>query len=140
MARLDSDSPPDYASIRTGDDAETSNHTEVSAKGGLSNSEPRYVYYHVYSPEGLLRSLKTSPGENPFTRRIKATSVPPPHTVSSLKRAIVQEEALPDPEGDLTVLFQTRDALSAMVTSARVEILTGDFGATAKAAVAVVGR
>jgi hypothetical protein len=77
-------------------------------------------------------------GSNPFIGRIKATSVPPPHTVASLKRALVQAEGLPDPNGDLTGLFETRDAQTAMVTDARVAISTGDLGATAQTPVALV--
>ncbi|KAJ7907998.1 hypothetical protein B0H13DRAFT_2017708 [Mycena leptocephala] len=100
-------------------------------------SEPRYVYYRVYSLDGMLPCAKKY-GSNPFIGRIKATSVPPPHTVASLKRALVQAEGLPDPNDDLTGLFETRDAQTAMVTNARVAISTGDLGATAQTPVALV--
>ncbi|KAJ7072838.1 hypothetical protein C8F01DRAFT_262559 [Mycena amicta] len=65
---------------------------------------------------------------------------PPPHTVASLKRALVQAEGLPDPNGDLTALFKTRDTRKAMSTRARVDILTtsGELGATAQTPVALV--
>ncbi|KAJ6530550.1 hypothetical protein B0H19DRAFT_1191432, partial [Mycena capillaripes] len=72
-----------------------------------------------------------------FICRIRATSVPPSHTVDSLKRAIVQAEGLPDPNGDLTGLFETTDARKAMVTSARVDILTGNLGANKQIPVAL---
>ncbi|KAJ7913176.1 hypothetical protein B0H13DRAFT_2005473 [Mycena leptocephala] len=100
-------------------------------------SEPRYVYYRVYTLDGMLRCKKKH-GPSSFIGRIKATSVPPPHTVASLKRALVQAEALPDSTGDLTDLFETRDALAAMVKSARVDISNGDLGATPQTAVALV--
>ena len=95
------------------------------------------MYYRVYAPNGALSCKKPLPG-NPFIGRIKATSVPPPHTVASLKRALVQAEALPDPSGDLTSLFQTKDARAAMASTARVDILGGDIGATSQTAVALV--
>ncbi|KAJ7792106.1 hypothetical protein B0H14DRAFT_3565035 [Mycena olivaceomarginata] len=96
---------------------------------------PRYVYYRVYALDGMLRCTN---GPNPFIGRIKATSVPPPHTVASLKRALVQAEELPDPSGDLTGLFKTRDARKAMAKGARVDILTGELGATPQTPVALV--
>ncbi|KAJ7016627.1 hypothetical protein C8F04DRAFT_1280965 [Mycena alexandri] len=46
----------------------------------------------VYAPDGLLHCDN---GPTPFIGRIKATSVPPPHTVASLKRALVQAEKAP---------------------------------------------
>lgn len=82
--------------------------------------------------------LRCTNGPNPFIARIKATSVPPPHTVASLKRALVQAEELPDPSGDLTALFKTRDARKAMAKGARVDILTGELGATPQTPVALV--
>ncbi|KAJ7687874.1 hypothetical protein B0H17DRAFT_678946 [Mycena rosella] len=82
--------------------------------------------------------LRCTNGPNPFIARIKATSVPPPYTVASLKRALVQAEELPDPSGDLTGLFKTRDARKAMAKGARVDILTGELGATPQTPVALV--
>jgi hypothetical protein len=73
-----------------------------------------------------------------FIGRIKATSVPPPHTVASLKRALVQAEELPDPDGDLTQLFEMTDAGTEMVPSARVNIMNGSLGATPQTPVALV--
>ncbi|KAF7345305.1 hypothetical protein MSAN_01907200 [Mycena sanguinolenta] len=136
------DSPPDYTT-EPGDDwapSRTQNvsHTRSQSRGTASASEPRYVYYHVYAPDGMLRWLKNPCLTNPFVGRIKATSVPPPLTAASLRRAIVQAEGLPDPLGDLTSLFQTRDSRKAMNTSARVDIFGGELGATAKTAVALV--
>jgi hypothetical protein len=99
--------------------------------------DPVEVYYRVYTLDGMLRCKKKH-GPSSFIGRIKATSVPPPHTVASLKRALVKAEALPDSTGDLTDLFETRDALAAMVKSAHVDILNGDLGATPQTAVALV--
>ncbi|KAJ7501745.1 hypothetical protein B0H11DRAFT_2224102 [Mycena galericulata] len=96
---------------------------------------PRYVYYCVYATDGMLRCKN---GANPFIARIKATSVPPPHTVASLKRALVKAEELPDPSERLTCLFKTRDARKAMAKGARVDILTGELGATPQRPVALV--
>lgn len=50
----------------------------------------------------------------------------------------MQAEGLPDPVGDLTGLFPSRDARAAMDLNARVDILAGNFGATAETPVALV--
>ncbi|KAJ6522628.1 hypothetical protein DFH09DRAFT_1330434 [Mycena vulgaris] len=101
-------------------------------------AEPRYVYYRIYMVDGAIPSKTDSQSGNPFVGRIQATSVPPPHTVASLKRALVQAEELPDPNGDLTGFFQTTGARTAMIPGARVTILTGDIGATPETGFALV--
>ncbi|KAJ7135837.1 hypothetical protein C8R44DRAFT_769142 [Mycena epipterygia] len=133
--RSDWSSPPQYEA--RDDSGSCTNKSDTLPSSQNPAFEPRYVYYHVYSWDGIVRCRKKY-GPNPSIGRIKATSVPPPYTVATLKRALVQAEGLPDPTGALTVLFQTRDARTAMVKSARVDILTGDLGATAQTAVAVV--
>ncbi|KAJ7511466.1 hypothetical protein B0H11DRAFT_2269169 [Mycena galericulata] len=125
-------------------------YTEIAGKNGHfrvtvcpdepnDGSESRYVYYRVYAMDGALRSQKPY-GYNPYLGRIKATSVPPPHTSASLKRVLVQVEALPDPTGRLTGLFQTKDARTVLAPNGRVDILTrtGGIGETAQTAVALV--
>ncbi|KAJ7804075.1 hypothetical protein B0H14DRAFT_2886041, partial [Mycena olivaceomarginata] len=114
------ESPPDYTT--EAGDIPPSRNLVNSLFRTVSASEPRYVYYHAYTPDGVLR-CKNPLKDNPFIGRLKATSVPPPHTVASLKRAIVQAEGLPDPAGDLTSLFETRNARNSMVSTARVDIL-----------------
>ncbi|KAJ7187643.1 hypothetical protein GGX14DRAFT_485386 [Mycena pura] len=84
--------------------------------------DTRYVYYRVYAPDGMLRCTN---GSNPFI-------------VASLKRALVQAEQLSDPSGDITCLFKTRDAQKAMAKGARIDILTGELGATPRTPVALV--
>ncbi|KAJ6489912.1 hypothetical protein C8R45DRAFT_992127 [Mycena sanguinolenta] len=136
----DRGSPPEYTT-EAGDDwapSRIQNAAPTRSQSTRSSSEPRYVYYQVYAPEGMLRWLKNPCQKNPFVGRIKATSVPPPLTAASLKRAIVQAEGLPDPLGDLTILFQTRDAQKAMDTSARVDIFGPGLGATINTPVALV--
>jgi hypothetical protein len=97
----------------------------------------RSVYYRPYCLDGAIPSKRAYPGGSPFVGRIKATSIPPPHSVASLKRALVQAEELPDPTGELTGIFQSIDARNAMV-AARVVLLTGELGATPDAALALV--
>ncbi|KAJ7460397.1 hypothetical protein B0H11DRAFT_2315975 [Mycena galericulata] len=133
--QTDWNAPPHYEAADDSGSYRSESDTLLSSRKPLA-SEPRYVYYRVYALDGMLRCKKHQ--ENPFIGRIKATSVPPPHTVASLKRALVQAEGLPDPSGDFTGLFQTSDARTAMVTNARVDILTGDLGATAHTPVALV--
>ncbi|KAJ7454635.1 hypothetical protein B0H11DRAFT_1875280 [Mycena galericulata] len=136
---MDSHLPPGYedASTRYGKNGYSRVSPEEPNDLGRRASEPRYVYYHVYAVDGALPCQKPY-GDNPYLGRIKATSVPPPHTSASLKRALVQVEGLPDPTGALTGLFQTKDARTAMGKDGRVDILTGDIGATAQTALALV--
>ncbi|KAJ7833145.1 hypothetical protein B0H14DRAFT_2801532 [Mycena olivaceomarginata] len=130
---VDSSSPPRYEDSASTRNDNTSD-TVLSSKKPAST--PRYVYYRLYAPDGMLACKKLD--QNRFIGRIKATSVPPPHTVASLKRALVQAEELPDPDGDLTQLFQTTEAREAMVPSARVDIMNGNIGATSQTPVALV--
>ncbi|KAJ7914943.1 hypothetical protein B0H13DRAFT_1711738 [Mycena leptocephala] len=104
---------------------------------GVKSSEPRYVFYRVYYADGTVPT-KNGYGGFPFISRIKATSVPPPHTVASLKRALIQAEDLPDPSGDRTRLYQTKDSGTSMPPGAPVAILTGDIGVTPQTAMAIV--
>ncbi|KAJ7804071.1 hypothetical protein B0H14DRAFT_2886032 [Mycena olivaceomarginata] len=134
----DWDSPPDYTSEIGGRfRKQDSTLPKVPIPKGPSAAEPHYIYYHIYAPDGILRCKKRLEA-NPFIGRVKTISVPPPHTVASLKRALVQAEGLPDPVGDLTGLFPSRDARAAMDLNARVDILAGNFGATAETPVALV--
>ncbi|KAJ7501817.1 hypothetical protein B0H11DRAFT_1799599, partial [Mycena galericulata] len=127
----DGSSPPPYK----GQD-DSGLYRDGSASSKKSASGPRYVYYRVYAPDGLLACKKHE--ESLFIGRIKATSVPPPHTVASLKRALVQAEELPDPNGDLTRLFDTTEGRKAMAPSTRVDIMNGSIGATSQTPVALV--
>ncbi|KAJ6577988.1 hypothetical protein B0H19DRAFT_1122055 [Mycena capillaripes] len=124
--------PPRYD---TGDGSRSYSDTVPSSPKPAS--DPRYVYYRVYTFNGMLHCKKKY-GPSPFIGRIKAISVPPPHTVASLQRALVQAEGLSDSTGELTGLFETRDDRTAMVSNARVNILDGDLGVTAQTAVALV--
>ncbi|KAJ7785044.1 hypothetical protein DFH07DRAFT_786576 [Mycena maculata] len=127
-------SPPRYDE----DSASTRNDntSDTVLKSKKPASTPRYVYYRLYAPDGMLACKKHD--QNRFIGRIKATSVPPPHTVASLKRALVQAEELPDPDGDLTQLFLATEAKAAMVPSARVDIMNGNIGATSQTPMALV--
>ncbi|KAJ7486333.1 hypothetical protein B0H11DRAFT_1671155, partial [Mycena galericulata] len=100
------------------------------------STDPVAVYYRVYAPDGLLACKKHE--QSLCIGRIKATSVPPPRTVASLKRALVQAEELPDPDGDLTRLFDTTEARTPMAPSTRVDIMNGSIGATSQTPVALV--
>ncbi|KAJ7652981.1 hypothetical protein B0H17DRAFT_403521 [Mycena rosella] len=134
--RTDCISPPGY-----------SENPQAPKKNGTEHARPvqpkghqgtRYVYYCVYGLDGPISPKGVFGGSNPLIGRIKAASVPPPHTVDSLKRALVQAEGLPDPVGALTSIYQTTDARIAMVAGARVAILAGEIGATPQTPLALV--
>ncbi|KAJ7732833.1 hypothetical protein B0H16DRAFT_173137 [Mycena metata] len=130
----DGSSPPPYKGQDDSGSHRSGSDSVLSSKKPASG--PRYVYYRVYTPDGMLACKKHD--QSLFVGRIKATSVPPPHTVASLKRALVQAEELPDPDGDLTRLFETTDAGTEMVPSAHVNIMNESLGATPQIPVALV--
>ncbi|KAJ7501751.1 hypothetical protein B0H11DRAFT_687123 [Mycena galericulata] len=130
-------SPPGYEDTPHTHRNEVNADSPSLAKPKVLPKEPRYVFYRVYDPDGPIPTRRGYEG-SPLISRIKATSVPPPHTVASLKRALILAEQLPDPSGELTALFQTKDARSAMDAALRVGILTGNIGATPSEAVALV--
>ncbi|KIJ95559.1 hypothetical protein K443DRAFT_11279 [Laccaria amethystina LaAM-08-1] len=73
--------------------------------------EQRYVYYRLYDDDGGAVS-KTTFGENNATLgRVNTLSVPPPHTVSSLKNCIIKSEDL---SGHNVQLFEDEGSESAM--------------------------
>ncbi|KAJ6632321.1 hypothetical protein B0H10DRAFT_11930 [Mycena sp. CBHHK59/15] len=140
----DSRSPPSY------DDASKPysnknnprrfSHNVAQSNGPESSlvSEPRYVYYLVCALDGPMPSKTAVGPEDLFIGRVKATSIPPPHTVASLKQALAQAEGLPDPSGRCTRLYQTQDAKMEMLAGTRVAIVTGDLGRTPQTALALV--
>ncbi|KAJ7464082.1 hypothetical protein FB451DRAFT_1264616 [Mycena latifolia] len=65
---------------------------------------PLFIYYSVYLLCGLISSKSAFDGGNPFVGRILARSVPPPHTVKSLKRCFAHAEGFPFPD-TLTELY-----------------------------------
>ncbi|KAJ6626622.1 hypothetical protein B0H10DRAFT_1997879 [Mycena sp. CBHHK59/15] len=111
----DVSSPPAYESEN--DD----NTNRINACEDLR--APGYVYYRVYALDGVIPSKTGFNAGNPFLGRIKATSVPPPHTVASLKRCLAQAENLPDPMNLRTSLFQDRVDKEPMDTTTKVSII-----------------
>jgi hypothetical protein len=63
------------------------------------------VYYRIYAEDGAIPSkTNVAPGD-PFLGRIKAISVPPPHTAKTVKRSIAKVECIKDRTS--TILFLT---------------------------------
>ena len=54
------------------------------------------VYYLVYDDDGEIVSKTSFDESNPSLGRVNSLSVPPPHTVSSLKNRIIISEDLSD--------------------------------------------
>ncbi|KAJ7652971.1 hypothetical protein B0H17DRAFT_1214790 [Mycena rosella] len=134
--RTDCISPPGYSENPQEPKKNGTEHARpVQPKG---HQDTPYVSYCVYGLDGPISPKGVFGGSNPLIGRIKATSVPPPHTVDSLKRALVQAEGLPDPVGALTSIYQIMDARIAMVAGARVAILAGEIGAMPQTPLALV--
>ena len=92
----------------------------------LSENRPHRfsVYYRVYDGDGGTVS-KTSFGESdPSLGRASTLSVPPPHTVSSLKNFIMRSEGI---SGHNVQLFEDENSESAMNDSDALTLLSDAF-------------
>jgi len=82
------------------------------------------VYYCIYNDDSETVS-KTSFGENnPSLGHVNTLSVPPPHTVSSLKNHIIKSE---DVSGHNAQLFEDEASNSAMNDSDVLTLLSDTF-------------
>jgi hypothetical protein len=79
------------------------------------------VYYLIYAEDGAIPSKAPVSSDNPFLGRIKATSVPPPHTVQNVKRSIANVEDIKD-RTITTTLFLTPRSQSPMGDAEEVTI------------------
>ncbi|KAF7351636.1 hypothetical protein MSAN_01596200 [Mycena sanguinolenta] len=111
------------------------------AKTEPTASEPRYLYYRVYCPDGAIPSKTAFNPRNPYVGRILAKSIPPPHNATTLKRCLLRTENLTDPHGQRTQLYRDHDARSHLAGTDRVGIFgpVAD-GATPDSALALVLR
>ena len=74
----------------------------------------------MYAKDGAIPSKTPAPG-NPFIGRIKATSVPPRHTVQTVRCSIARVEDIKDPSK--TTLFVTPYCQSPMRNADKVTTL-----------------
>ncbi|KAJ7064570.1 hypothetical protein C8F01DRAFT_1021249 [Mycena amicta] len=89
-------------------------------------TEERYVYYRVYHPSGAL-PCHTAFSSDPFLGRLRARSIPPPHTVATLKRCMRAAEGY-DEDIDWLLALYDGYALEAMLDGTRMAILSGTGG------------
>ena len=69
------------------------------------------VYYRVYDEDGESSSKTSFDQSEPCLGRINIVAVPPPHTVASLKRCLIQAEKIANPE---VQLFEDDDGETMM--------------------------
>jgi hypothetical protein len=96
------------------------------------------VYYRVYAPDGAIPARTAPDPGNPFIGLIKATSVPPPHNLLSLKRALGQVEKLPDPDGTRSSIYRLPAATVPLGPTETIKILGPGVGETPATALAFV--
>ncbi|KAJ7894407.1 hypothetical protein B0H14DRAFT_2683008 [Mycena olivaceomarginata] len=87
------------------------------------SNPPRHVHYRVYAPDGVIPSKTGSDSNQPFIGRIKAMSVPPPHTAASLQRALAHAERIPDPLGVRARLYRRPSDQTPIDDAAEMSIL-----------------
>ena len=95
------------------------------------------VYYRIYAEDGAI--LSKIPTGYPFVGRIKARSVPPPHTVKAVKHSIAKVEGIKNPTS--SGLFLTPCSQSPMGDADIVNILKGTGpGSTPQEPLALVAK
>ena len=82
------------------------------------------MYYRVYDDYGETVSKTSFDEDNPSLGRVNTLSLPPPHTVSSLKNRIINEEAV---SGYNVQLFEDEGCDSAMNDSDPLTLLSDTF-------------
>jgi hypothetical protein len=80
------------------------------------------VYYRIYAEDGAIPSKTSATPDDPFLGRIKAKSVPPPHTVNALKRCLAKYENISDRTS--SSLYLTPYSKSLMDDAGKVTILS----------------
>ncbi|KAJ7601856.1 hypothetical protein DFH06DRAFT_1260106 [Mycena polygramma] len=87
------------------------------------NQAETFVYYRVYLPSGLIASKTAFTPGDPFTGRIRASSVPAPHTVATLKRCIAHAENFADPHLRPSRIYETLTSGVELKESADIFLL-----------------
>ena len=97
------------------------------------------VYYRIYAEDGAIPSRTPATIGDPFVGRIKARSVPPPHTAKAVKHSIAKMENIEDRKS--TSLFLTPYSQSPMGDTDKITILnrTGP-GSTPQEPLALVAK
>ena len=146
-ASIHSLSGRDSASVRLPD----------KTKSSLTDTDPNYskrpsgnfkssshfhlcaVYYRIYAEDGAIPTkTSVSPGD-PFLGRIKAISVPPPHTVKAVKHSIAKLENIKD--RTKTSLFLTLYSESPIGDAEKVTIRNRtSLGSTPQEPLALVAK
>jgi hypothetical protein len=71
------------------------------------------VFYQVFSSDGAIRSKCAFRENDPYTGRVIATRITPPHTAQTVKKFICKEEGIADIEGvDLLTSLTSNLALN----------------------------
>jgi hypothetical protein len=83
----------------------------------------RLVYYRIYTEGGALLSKSPAETGDPSLGRILGRSIPPPHTVASLKQRLCVAEGVDD--SSRAKLFLSCTARSAVDDTDHVSLLTG---------------
>ena len=97
------------------------------------------VYYRIYAEDGAIASKTPATPDDPFLGRIKAISVPPPHTAKALKFSIARVENIKDRTN--TSLFLSPYSQSAMSDSEKVALLSrSGLGSTPQEPLALVAK
>ena len=100
------------------------------------------VYYRIYSEDGAIPSKTPASSGDPFLGRIKARSVPPPHTVKTIKLRIARVEDINLYDPTRISLFLTPYSQSPMADANKVTILnrTAGLGYTSQKPLALVAK
>jgi hypothetical protein len=90
----------------------------------LAYAEYQPVYYRVYDEDGESPSKTSFDHSEPCLGRIDTFAVPPPHTVGSLKRCLIQAEKLANRE---LQLFEEDDGETITNDSDAIALYAGTY-------------
>ena len=138
----ENDTPPSYTPID-----ETNSSLTPDTNYSKRPSLPPFicvnlmVYYRTYVEDGAIPSKTPVDSSDPFLGRIKARSVPPPHTVKSLKLRIAKMEDINLNDPTSISIFLTPEMRSPMADADKFTILnrTGP-GSTPQEPLALVAK
>ncbi|KAJ7432361.1 hypothetical protein B0H11DRAFT_2126417 [Mycena galericulata] len=79
-----------------------------------SSTHETYINYRVYTEDEAIPSKTAFDPADPFQGRIRGRSIPPPHTIETLKRCLAHAEGFSDPLGQRLKLYRKPSATYPM--------------------------
>ena len=82
------------------------------------------MYYHIYDEQGETVSKTSFDQNTPSLGRVNTLSIPPPHTIASLKNHLIKSENI---LGHNVQIFEDEDGESPMNDTDAIDLLSDSF-------------